>query len=36
VLRTNGFLATSGVLQRSGAVLNVLAQHAADVRVAVE
>jgi len=34
VLRTSGFLAVTGVLQRNGAVLNVLAQHAADVRVA--
>ena len=35
VLRTSGFLAVSGVLQRNGAVLNVLAQHAADVRLAI-
>jgi len=34
VLRTSGFLAVSGVLQRNGAVLNVLAQHAVDVRLA--
>src|SRR5690606_28439003 len=34
VLRTSGFLAVTGVLQRSGAVLNVLAQQAVDVRLA--
>lgn len=33
ILRTSSFLAVAGVLQRSGAMLNVVARQAADVRV---